>query len=98
MTVPLDELPPICARCAAELTPGEGTYYVIRIEAIADPTPPSFSAEDLQRDARSAMDDLLEQMRDLSAQEAMNQVYRRLTIILCTRCYQKWIEDPAGRR
>jgi hypothetical protein len=97
MPEPTEELPPICARCAAELRPGEGGFYVVRIEAMADPTPPSFSAEDLDRDVAETLDDLFRQVCDLSAQEALDQVYRRLTIALCGRCYRKWIEDPAGR-
>jgi len=32
-----------CAKCGAELTPGKGDFYVVRIEAVADPSPPSFS-------------------------------------------------------
>jgi hypothetical protein len=32
----------------------------------------------------------------LSAQEAMDQVYRRLTIHLCATCFRSWIESPAG--
>jgi hypothetical protein len=93
---PPDELPPICARCAVELQPGEGTFYVVRIEAMADPTPPSFSAEDLDRDVRQDLDDLFWQVLGLSEQEALDQVYRRLTIFLCGPCYARWIEDPAG--
>jgi hypothetical protein len=93
---PTDELPPICARCAVELQPGDGSFYVVRIEALADPTPPSFSAEDLDRDVRQDLDDLFWQVLGLSEQEALYQVYRRLTIFLCGPCYEKWIEDPAG--
>ena len=79
-----------------ELQPGEGTFYVVRIEAMADPTPPSFSAEDLDRDVRQDLDDLFWQVLGLSEQEALDQVYRRLTIFLCGPCYARWIEDPAG--
>ena len=84
-----------CARCAAELTPGKGDFYVVRIEAVADPTPPCFSEEDLKHDPRAEMERLIEQMYDLSAQEAMDQVYRRLVLCLCGPCYRQWIEDPA---
>jgi hypothetical protein len=83
-----------CARCAAELTPGKGDFYVVRIEAVADPTPPSFSEEDLKHDPRAEMERLIEQMHDLSPQEAMDQVYRRLVLYLCGPCYRQWIEDP----
>jgi hypothetical protein len=31
--------PLLCARCGVELTPGKGDFYVVRIEAVADPTP-----------------------------------------------------------
>jgi hypothetical protein len=35
-------------------------------------------------------------MKDVSEREALDQVYRRLTIHLCTACYRQWIENPAG--
>ena len=91
-----DDWPVFCNRCARELTPGSGDFYVVRIEAVADPTPPEFSQEDLQRDPRAEIDKLLAQLRDVSEQEAMDQVYRRVTIHLCTACYRKWIENPTG--
>ncbi len=61
---------------------------------MADPTPPSFSAEDLERDPRAEIQRLIDQMRDLSEQELMDQVYRRLVLHLCGPCYRRWIEDP----
>jgi hypothetical protein len=84
----------LCDRCGVELTPGRGGFYVVRIEACADPTPPTFSEDDLKRDVRAEMQRLLQQMRDLSPQEAMDQVYRRLVFYLCGPCYRRWIEDP----
>ena len=91
-----DELPLCCDLCAVELTPGEGSFYVVRIEAVADPTPPSFSVDDLMRDAQSEIQRLVDQLGDLSAQEAMDQVYRRLVLYLCGPCYRQWIEKPTG--
>jgi len=35
----------VCSRCGTALRPGYGNYYQVTIEAIADPTPPRFSAE-----------------------------------------------------
>ncbi len=32
--------PVICHQCGAQLQPGEGSFYVVNIEAFADPTPP----------------------------------------------------------
>jgi hypothetical protein len=93
---PPDFVPLFCARCTTELEPGTGTFYRVTIEAVADPTPPTISAEDLATDLRKRIEDLLQQMQDLSAQEAMDQVYRRLTLYLCGPCYRQWIENPAG--
>ena len=73
MTVPDQDRPDdsslLCARCGAELTPGKGDFYVVRIEALADPSPPRFSEEDLKHDHRAEIERLIEQMRDLSEQE-----------------------------
>ena len=52
--------PLLCARCGTQLTPGSGDYYVVRIEALADPTPPSFSEDDLQQDHRAEIERLFE--------------------------------------
>jgi hypothetical protein len=89
-----DETPLFCDRCAAPLTPGRGEFYVVRIEAVADPSPPFFSAEDLARDVRRDIERLIARLGDLTEQEAKDQVYRRLVLYLCVPCYRRWIEDP----
>lgn len=88
--------PPYCDRCQAALSPGRGDFYVVNIEAYADPTPPEFAEEDLTRDPREEIRKLAERLQDLSEREAMDQVYRCLTIHLCAPCYRQWIEDPTG--
>lgn len=88
--------PLLCHRCGADLTPGKGDFYVVRIEAFADPTPPNLSEEELEgRDLNEEFAALLEEMRGMSERELMDGVYRRLTIHLCGRCYRQWIENPA---
>ncbi len=91
-----DETPLLCARCGSELTPGAGDFYVVRIEAVADPSPPNFTEEDLTQDHRAEIERLIAQMRDLSERELVDQVYRQLVLYLCGPCYRQWIEDPAG--
>jgi hypothetical protein len=88
--------PIACHRCGAELTPGEGSFYVVRIEALADPTPPSIDQAIPLADLEAEIDELIERMADLSEQEMMDQVYRRMTILLCIGCYQRWIDNPTG--
>jgi hypothetical protein len=91
-----DEAPLFCDRCVRELTPGQGDFYVVKIEAIADPTPPVFQDRDLERDLRGEINKLVAELEDLSERESMDQVCRRVTIFLCGDCYRKWIENPAG--
>ena len=89
-------LPLVCHRCGEEQIAGQGTFYVVRIEAFADPTPGDVSSQDLTTDIPGEINRLVEQMSQTSEQELMDQVYRRLTIYLCGPCYRRWIENPAG--
>lgn len=91
-----DDTPWFCDRCSRQLIPGKGNFYVVRIEAVADPSPPVFDEEDLDRDLHREIDKLIEQSRDASPQELLDQVYRRVTIYLCVGCFREWIEHPAG--
>ncbi|MBI2193356.1 MAG: hypothetical protein HYU36_15385 [Planctomycetes bacterium] len=88
--------PSICSRCARLLQPGCGDFYVVRIEAVADPTPPDLSEEDLAVDFEREMERLIAEAEKLSEQEMMDQVCRRMTLFLCTPCYRLWIENPTG--
>jgi hypothetical protein len=85
-----------CRRCGRELTPGRGELYVVSILAVADPYPPVFTEEDLALDVGSEIRRLVKQLSGVGAQEARDQVYRRLVFHLCTSCYETWIEEPAA--
>lgn len=90
------DFPLFCDRCSKQLTPGRGDFYVVRIEAVADPTPPVIEPEDLQRDPRAEIEQLIEAASDLSPQELADQVYRRVVLYLCLACFERWIENPTG--
>jgi len=92
-----DETQPlICHRCGALLHPGRGDFYVVRIEAYADPTPPNLDEIDADADLAGEIESLIEQMRDRSSRELLDEVFRRMTLHLCTACYRRWIEAPTG--
>jgi hypothetical protein len=91
-----DDAPIFCHRCGVQLFEGRGSMYIVRIEAFADPTPPVISDEKLNQDDGKQMEDLTRELSDLSAQELTDQVYRRLTLSLCTGCYKQWIENPTS--
>ena len=86
----------VCDRCSKEVHPGQGDFFVIRIEAFADPTPPEITEDDLQRDHRREIKDLISRLEALSGQEAMDQVYRRRNLILCNRCCDAWFAGLPG--
>jgi hypothetical protein len=90
--------PPICRRCGRELHPGRGDLYVISILALADPSPPVFTEDDLAEDVGAEILRLTAQLNQLDADEAQDQVYRRLVFHLCSSCYPRWIDDPTGAR
>jgi hypothetical protein len=92
----IDEMPLTCHRCGKGLQPGQGDFFLVRIEAMADPFPPVFTEQDMFRDSAAEIRRLLDGMRDLSAREAMDQVYRSLVVYLCNPCYRQWIEDPVN--
>jgi hypothetical protein len=69
---------------------------VVPIEVLAAPTLPNITAKDLQHDTAAEIEQLLASMRDLSEREALDQVFRRMTLYLCNGCYQRWIEHPVG--
>lgn len=92
----MSEAPLLCHRCGVELHPGSGELYLVQITAVADPFAPVIEEHGPDYDARREFERLIGQMSDLSPQEAMDQVYRRLTMYLCVPCYRRWIENPAG--
>jgi hypothetical protein len=91
-----DDEPLLCTRCLKMLALGRGEFYVVEIDAVADPTPPELTREDLDRDFKREWRELVAELKDLSSQEALDQVHRRVIIHLCNGCYREWIENPAG--
>ena len=82
-----------CLRCGRELHLGCDSCYLIKVEAMADASPPILFTD---KPIRQQIESLIAQMKDLSTQEAMDQVYRRLSFYLCGQCYRRWIENPVG--
>lgn len=86
----------LCARCLKLLEPGRGDFYVVTIDAVADPSPPIIEPADMRRDLRRDWREIVAALGDTSPQEALDQVYRRIVIHLCRSCFGGWIENPAG--
>ena len=89
------DTPLFCDRCTTRLHPGRGDFFEVRIEAVADPTPPDIT-DDLEHDPRQAIQEAVDQASQFSERELMDQVYRRLIVYLCGPCYRRWIENPTS--
>ena len=46
---------------------------------------------------RDAMRELLEQMKDMSADELQDQVHRRFEFKLCRTCHMRFLVNPLGK-
>jgi hypothetical protein len=86
-----------CRRCGRALQPGRGDLHVVSILALADPYPPVFTEDDLALDVGREIRRLIAQINSLDAQQAQDQVYRRLIFHLCNACYHEWMKNPVGR-
>jgi len=92
----MSDSPLLCSRCLRILEPGRGDFYVVTIDAVADPTPPVIEPGDFRRDLRRDWREIVAALQETSSQEALDQVYRRVIIHLCNACFADWIENPAG--
>jgi hypothetical protein len=93
MMNPADTL--VCARCSKPLAPGRGGFYLVRIDAVADPSVPQIEPLDDEEIARR-IDALLKQLAGITHEDAMKQVIEHKTIYLCCACYRTWMDNPVG--
>ena len=86
----------LCDRCGRAV-PREA-HYRVRIEVAADPSPPTITGEDLaETDFEWTLSQLLEEMRDATAQELEDAVARSFEFRLCRACQLRFTRDPLGR-
>lgn len=77
-----------CDSCKRTIANPRSSFRM-RIEICADPSPPVFTEEDLQRDTASEMKQILEAMEKMDPQEMEDEVHEAYTYILCRPCRQK---------
>lgn len=92
------DVPGLCDRCLKELVSGRGEFYEIDIDAKVDASPPILDAP--SQLSRDEMDEqwgkVIEQLESIPQVDAENQVHCRRRILLCSTCFQTWIDNPAG--
>jgi len=86
----------ICHRCGSDLEPGEGRFWIVRIDAVCDPSPPRIDSTESLESLAADYEALLAEMADRSERELMDQVHRRMVLHLCAACFNVWYERPVG--
>jgi hypothetical protein len=85
-----------CDLCGTLLHPNG--HYVVRIDVFADPSTPSATSDELEEtDFQTELAALLEEMKDLSADDLQDQVHRRFEFKLCRACQIKFLVNPLGK-
>ena len=83
----------VCDRCHA-IVPREG-HYVLKIEVYADPAMPELSTADLDEvDVDARVSNLLDEMRDMTAEQLEADVYKRFDFRLCPACQRAYLQRP----
>ena len=85
-----------CDLCASEVE--VHASYVVRIDVYADPTVPPISTEEIQSmDFDQTVDDLMDQMKDMTAEDLQDTVHRQFEYRLCPACQRAFLANPLGK-
>ena len=72
--------------------------YVVRMDVFADPSVPPMTTEEIQSaDFGQALDDLVEQMQGMTADDLQDTVHRRFEFRLCPACQRRFLANPLGK-
>jgi len=82
-----------CALCSRKLKTHES--YVVRIDVFADPSAGPLD-EGESAEPGAAIDQLLEQMKHMTADELQDQVHRRFEYRVCAACQRTLLANPLG--
>jgi hypothetical protein len=84
-----------CALCGKDVPPGEG--YVVRIDVFADPELPPMTGQQIEAlDFDATFAELMEQIKQMSAEELQEGVHRRIEYRLCPPCHRRYLANPLG--
>jgi hypothetical protein len=83
----------ICDRCCRPLAK-KSPRYVVKIQVYAAADPLEITAEDLQTDSKTALQEAMEKAAGQTEAEAMRDVYVELQYDLCRPCQQAYLMQP----
>ncbi len=86
-----------CDLCGKTLMADEDVRYVVRIEVFAAADPMELTEEDLKKDLRKALRDLIVRMEHMDPEKAQDSVYRSFHFEACPACQKEYRRDPLRR-
>jgi len=86
-----------CDRCGNGLLLDAPVRYEVRIEVKSAYDPMELTDDDLAR-AAADLKQAVEAVQKLSAEEAMDEVYKEFRFDLCRTCQKQFIKAPLGPR
>jgi hypothetical protein len=85
-----------CDRCGNGLLLDAPVRYEVRIEVKSAYDPLELTEEDLSR-AAAGLQKAVDAAKNLSAEEAQDEVYREFRFDLCRTCQKAFLKAPLGR-
>ena len=86
-----------CDLCGRALKPNEDTRYVVKVEVYAAHDPMEITSDQLDEDRQEEIEQLLDEMSDMDADDLEDQVYKTFRYDLCTGCHAAYLKDPLGK-
>ncbi len=83
-----------CDRCGKGLLIDSNVRYEVTIEVKAAYDPLEITEEDLSEDLEGQMEETIDEAKELSEQEAMDEIYKKMTFNLCSSCQSEFISSP----
>jgi hypothetical protein len=85
-----------CDLCGEELQAGQD-HYVVKIEVFAKHDPAELTEADLEEDHMEAISQLLREMDDQEAADAIEPARHNLRYDLCPECRKRFVRDPLSK-
>jgi hypothetical protein len=88
----------VCDRCGKPLGPNGIDRFVVRIEVFAAADQLVINDEDLARDHREEITQLVKQLDQMSPDQIEDQTYRAFRFDLCRTCQGEYLRGPIRKQ
>ena len=83
----------LCARCSETLERGTGSFQLVVVHWICDPSPPEVQDSLSAEETRQEIQRLYRLLDNVSEFEAREEVTGRRYAYLCNTCHKRWLEN-----